>query len=124
MAYSFSHGQTIQSPAFSEPFTTTVTGSQLQSVNETVADSSTFDLTCAIDVSAIKGISLVATQACTFTCNSGANTVVLLANVPYVWTTSSYNTCKLTVDATAIHVANASGSSLTFDMQIVSDATP
>ena len=124
MAYTITHAETIQSSAWAGAASVTVSGSQLQSVSETVADSSTFDLTIAIDVSAIKGIVLLATQNATFTCNSGANTVNLVANVPYVWTTSSYNTNKLTVDATAIHVANASGSSLTFDMQIVTDATP
>jgi hypothetical protein len=124
MAYALSQNQVLSSSAWGASYGVSVTGSQLQSVSETVADSATFDLTMAIDVSAIVGIIIVASRAATFTCNSGANTVNLVAGVPYVWTTSSYNTNKLTVDATAIHVANASGGSLTFDMQIVSDATP
>jgi hypothetical protein len=104
------------------------TGSSKVSLDETVASGSTdLLINVAIDVSAVKSFILLSDQAVTIETNNGAapdNTIVLVANVAYVWTTDSYDTFKLTVDVTKIYVTNASGSTATIKLEALVDATP
>lgn len=122
--YTLNHKQSGITQSSSTASDVTVSGSQLIAIAETIADSATFDRTIIIDVSAIKGVYLISSQDVAFHCNTSDNEIDLVAGIPYIWTTSSYDANQLTVDATAIHVTNASGEDADFEMQIVLDATP
>lgn len=50
------------------------------------------------------------------------DTITLLANVPYIWHTDWYDTCLITADITALYVDQASGSTATLQIEILSDA--
>ena len=82
----------------------------------------------AIDVSQVVAFWLKSSVAMTFETNSGSaadNTITLVANKPYLWRTSQYDTFKLTVDVTKIYLTNASGGSGTFELlALYGDATP
>lgn len=86
--------------------------SALAGINEAIASDAADVLyvwTC--DVSQVKTIVLLATQDMTLKTNSStvpADTLVLKANSPYVWSTDSLNTLLLTVDVTALYVTNNS----------------
>ena len=96
--------------------------------DESVADSSTdYQITAAIDVSAVKSFYLVSDQAVTVETNSGsspADTLTLVANVPYIWHVNSYDTFKFGTDITAFFITNASGSAAVMKMRCVLDSTP
>lgn len=98
-------------------------------VDTTIADSVTDQLeTISIDVSLIQSIYIHSTQAITLETNAidatGGNTLLLLANDPYVWYTGSLFTNLLTEDITKIYLTNASGSTATFNLRCVYDSTP
>ncbi len=97
-------------------------------IDDTVADSETdFQINAAIDVSAAKVIYLHSTQNVTVETNNGGspdNTINLVANIPYLWTHDGYAVNLLTVDVTAFYITNASGSSATFTVKVLQDATP
>lgn len=79
-----------------------------------------------LDVSEIDGIYIVSDQTVTFETNNGAapaETISLVADVPYLWTTSSYFTNLLATDITAIYITNASGSTATINIEVVFDST-
>lgn len=97
------------------------------SIEETVADSSTDMLVAlTVDVTQVKAIYIVASVAMTFETNDGTtptNTIALLAGVPYVWTTDSYDSLLLTGDVTALYMTNASGGAGTINIEIIEDPT-
>jgi hypothetical protein len=111
------------------PSTNTYTGSGRISINETVADSVTDGLIVVptIDVSAVKSFILLSDQDVLIETNSGSaadDSISLLAGVPYVWNTDSYDAFLLTVDVTALYVTNASGAAALIRMEALVDATP
>jgi hypothetical protein len=55
--------------------------------------------------------------------SSGApdDTIALVANVPYVWTTDSYDAIQITADITALYMTNASGSAATLRIESLVD---
>ena len=93
----------------------------------TVPDSTTdLEVAVEIDVSEIKSIYLHSTQNITLETNSGGapvDTINLIANVPYSFTTDSYFTNLLATDVTAFFLTNSSGSSATFIMELIIDST-
>lgn len=95
---------------------------------ETVADAQTDQQSVlSLDVSAVKSFYIVSSQAVTLETNSGsspANTIALLADIPYIWTTDSYDTFLLTTDVTSFFFTNASGSTATIYMEAIIDSTP
>lgn len=97
-------------------------------VQETVANGQTDkQIIVGIDVSAVKSIVIKSTQNVTLETNSGgvpANTLNLLANVPYIWNTDSYDTFKLTTDVTSVFITNASGADADIDIDCILDTTP
>lgn len=103
-------------------------GSGQISIDETIADSTTDGLVAmSLDVSQIKSIYIVATVAMLLETNSGsapAETISLVADVPYVWTTDSYDTNLLATDITALFLTNVSGGAGNFTLECVYDATP
>lgn len=98
------------------------------SLDETIADSETDkQVTVAIDVSAVKAFYIVSDQDITLETNDGTtpdDTLSLVADVPYVWTTDSYDTFKLSADVTAFFFTNSSGSAANVKMECVLDPTP
>ena len=97
-------------------------------VTESVPDSETDQqVNIAIDVSEIQSIYIKSSAALTLETNSASvpdDTIVLVANVPYIWYTGSYFTNLLTVDVTALFLTNASGGAATFELRCVYDSTP
>jgi len=97
-------------------------------VGESIASPETdYEINWDCDVSALKSLYIVSTQDVTFETNDGAapnNTIALRADEPYIWHTTSYDSCLLTVDVTKIFITNASGSTATLDIRSIQDATP
>ena len=104
------------------------TGAAQTSISETVADSETnCEIAFTMDVSEIAAIYIVSSQDVTLETNSGseaAETISLVADVPYVWHADSYYTNLLATDITALFVTNASGEEATFQLEVVYDPTP
>jgi hypothetical protein len=104
------------------------TGSAHVGIRETVANGQTDkQINVAIDVSAVKSIIIKSTQDVTLETNSGSaadDTINLLANVPYIWNTDSYDAFLLGTDVTALFITNASGASADISVDAVLDATP
>ena len=103
-------------------------GSGQVEISESVADSETdYDIAVAIDVSAVQSFYIVSDQAVTVETNDGSSpddTIALVAGVPYVWNTDSYDSFLLTADVTVIYVTNASGATANIEIRCVQDATP
>jgi len=97
-------------------------------VDETIADGQTNkQLTCTLDVSAVKSFYMVSDQDVLFETNSGgspADTIALLAGVPYVWNEDSYDAFLLGTDVTAIFITNASGATATLQIRASYDPSP
>ena len=96
---------------------------------ETVADGQTDQvIQISIDVSAVKAFILISDQAVTIETNAvdatGGNTIVLVANKPYIFVVNDYVAFLLTLDVTVFYVTNASGSTATISCQGIYDATP
>ena len=80
-----------------------------------------------LDVSQIKALYMVSTQALTVETNSASvpdDTIVLVANTALVWWAGSYYTNLLATDVTAMFLTNASGSAAQFTLEVIHDATP
>ena len=106
---------------------TTHTGTMVSMPAETCPTGSATQLIFPIDVSAVKAFSVLSTQNVTLKTNSSGspdNTIALIANKPYTWTASMYDTFKLTTDVTSIYIANTSGSSADVTIMMIIDSTP
>lgn len=103
------------------------TGTGRVSIEDTVADSvNDKEIACAIDFSQIICLFILSTQDLTLETNNGAapdDTINLKANQPYIWHTNSYDTNLITQDVTKLFLTNASGSSATFNLQCLYDAS-
>lgn len=97
------------------------------SLNETVADDQTnFQLSFALDVSAVKSFILQSDVDCLVETNDGStpdDTISLKAGVPYVWNTDSYNAFLFTEDITALFVTTADGAA-NIQCEALIDVTP
>lgn len=94
----------------------------------TVASAATDDeVNLEMDISQLKGIYIVSDKAVTIETNSGSSptdTIVLVADVPYIWHTDSYHAKLFTADITAnIFITNASGATATVDIEMIHDST-
>lgn len=102
-------------------------GSGHAGISETVPVGTDADYVIAIDVSALKSIVIWSDRVITLETNDGSSaddTIVLKANVPYIWNTDSYDSCLLTTDVTVIYVTNASGGEAQLLIETIQDATP
>lgn len=102
-------------------------GHQVSLDEDFAADASDLELTIAIDVSEIKAIFMVSDQDVQVETNDGAapdDTIDLVANVPYIWTTDSYDSCLLTVDITALFLTQLAATAGTLKLECVVDPTP
>jgi hypothetical protein len=91
------------------------------------APSTNLEADVNIDVSAVKSIELFCDRDITVKTNSSGSpidTINLKANVPYIWTTDSYDTLKLTADVTKFFLTLASGVAATFKLRVITDPTP
>ncbi len=81
-----------------------------------------------IDVSQLVAVWLSSTAAVTLETNSGSaadDTIVLAADIPYLWYTGAHDSNQITTDITStIYATNASGSAATVTMIFVQDGTP
>ncbi len=96
---------------------------------ETVATASTDTLiNISFPYASVKSFFLMSTAAITVETNAtdhaGGDTITLVANVPYIWTTDSYNTFKITANVTKFYITNASGATATIYCSVVHDSTP
>lgn len=101
-------------------------GSGLVTLSETIAAlAADVQHALVIDVSAIKALRILATGAMTIETNSTSSpgqTIVLVADRPYVWNNGDLSACPLTVDVTTIYVSSTPGGQL--DIECLYDATP
>ncbi len=92
-----------------------------------VADSVTDGLhAMVLDVTQVKSIIITSDQAVTLEFNNsttGVPTIVLVANMPYVWTTNSYDSLILGTDVTALYITNASGATAKVKIRALIDPT-
>ncbi len=82
-----------------------------------------------LDVSLCKSFFLVSDQDVTFDTNVDApnpgvdgDTISLLANIPYQWHVTAYDSFLLTVDVTDVRITNASGETATIYCVALFDA--
>ena len=56
--------------------------------------------------------------------SSPADTIALLANVPYVWHSTYYSRLILGTDVTSVYIVNTSGTAATVKIKVGQDSTP
>jgi len=107
---------------------TTYSASLLVELDESIPDATTDqEILATIDVTAVKAFFLTSDQAITIETNSATvpdDTIVLVANKPYVWFTGAYDAFLLGTDVTTLYVTNASGAAAALQMWALVDATP
>lgn len=107
---------------------TVYTDEAATSIDKAVADAATnFLIALVQDVSETSVVYIVSDQVVTLEFNNsttGEPTIVLVADVPYVWHTNSYLADLLTTDITKLYVTNASGSTANIKIRFLYDATP
>lgn len=109
---------------------TAYSSSSALDIEEDIPDAGTeTEIVAAIDVSEAKAIYIHSTEDVELSTNAseaGApdNTILLLADIPYLWTYDGYAVNLLTVDVTSIFFDNNSGSTATITIKVLQDATP
>jgi len=127
---SFTHTQVIQYQTAGRTLVKSysLTGGSQTSVSESIPDSSTDELVnFTLDVSTCTSFYMASDQDMTIETNSGGSpidTIVLVADVPYIWNTDSYDSFLLGTDVTALYATNASGSAATLEVEALFDPTP
>lgn len=105
----------------------TISSGTKVTIDETIPASTTNQLVAfTLDVSQCKAFSMISTVNMTVKTNSSgspADTVVLAANIPYVWTNDDYTTFKLGTDVTALYITNATTGAGTFTLISLADPT-
>lgn len=103
------------------------TGGAKQSINETIADSSTdAEVAFTLDVSQCKSFFMVSDRTVTVETNDGStppDTIVLTAGEPYYWCDGMQSAFKLATDVTALFVTNSSGGDATLVIEALYDPT-
>ena len=113
-------------------FSKTYSGGAALSLDETIGIAAdAFQIAFDLDVSEIQAIYINCTQAVTIYTNADTpgmdETIVLVANVPYMWTTDdeTYGIVNvLATDLTDLYVDNDSGVEATLSVECVYDPTP
>lgn len=103
-------------------------GDSQTSINVAVPDSTSDQLVVfSLDVSQIKSIYIKSDVDMTLETNDGttpADTLVLVANEPYIWWSGSLFTNLLATDVTALYLTTGSVGAGTFELEVVFDSTP
>lgn len=104
------------------------TGGQEINISESVPDSSTdLQITCNVDVSALKSLYIVSDKDMTLETNSGStptDTLSLKAGVPIVWESNMGTTNPLTADVTALFATTGAVGAAILDFKALQDPTP
>ena len=102
------------------------TGGFIQ-IDESIADATTDgEVALVLDVSQVKSFVMTCDTALTVKTNVAAtpvDTINLVADVPYIYHTSSYPAFLLTADVTKLFVTNASGGAARFQLSTTYDVT-
>ncbi len=125
--YLFTEGFQFGSISQTQGISKTADGETSLGPIEVANGATVFEVFCAIDVSALKGLRIVADQALTLKTNSSGapdDTIVLVADQPLDWYDGSYYTKPLTVDVVKFFVANASGEDADLYIFVLQDPTP
>jgi len=109
----------------------TYSGTLEKSISEDVATAETdLNILFTLDVSAVTFCYIHSTEDVTIETNAvdatGGDTLTMVAGVPYIWHTDSYDSFLLTTDilVAGVFVTNASGSTATVSFEFITDATP
>ena len=98
------------------------------SLSESIPEDSTdLEVGLMMPVTALKSIYIKSDQDVTIEINSGSDpddTIVLVADVPYIWHENSYHACLLTTDIAALFVTNAGEIAATLEIEALYDPTP
>jgi len=119
--------QVLNAPGISISGGKTYSASLSESLADVAAGNGTTQMTMTIDVSAVKAFAIFSDVDITLKTNSSgspANTLALKAGIPYIWTTDSYDTFKLTTDVTSLFFVNAGSVDANIKVTVVADATP
>lgn len=106
----FQYTQTVVGPSVSISAGNTYSDSLSESFNGTAAANATTQVDLTAKVANVKGFAIFSDVDIALKTNSSgspANTINIKAGIPYVWTTDSYDTFKLTTDVTTIFLVNA-----------------
>lgn len=101
-------------------------GSRVQ-IDESISVGTDTLVALNVDVSQVRACYIHSDKAITLETNAvdatGGNTLVLVADLPYVWYTNKYDSFKFTADITALYVTNAAGASARLRMEFLIDPT-
>lgn len=126
MAYTHNITLGWSDAGLSQAKTKSYVGDNAPRLDVSIPDSST-DLLTPWSLERGNGIVMVfilSDQAMTLKTNSSGapdDTIVLVANVPYIWTTDSYDSVQITADVTALYMTNASGSAASLRIESLVD---
>jgi len=111
MSFTCSLQQTAYANAMSITGSQSFTGENQITLAPVIPDGATNQLILvAIDVSLLKFLAIKSDKNITIKTNSSgspADTLNILANVPYIWGDGGYETCKLTTDVASMYITNA-----------------
>lgn len=117
----------VETPNYTQDVSLNYTAGTGITLSETVVQNTTTVLLFGLDVSACKGFMMSCDRACTVNTNNGGSpvdTITLVANKPYVWTTDDYNAFLLGTDVVSLHVVLAAGDNATLRIEAIVDPTP
>ncbi len=93
---------------------------------EITADATDQEVAYTLDFSQLKALFILADGNMTLETNSGAapaDTITLVAGVPYIWNTDSYDSCLITQDVTALFMTETSSATNRLRIESIYDPT-
>lgn len=81
-------------------------------------------LVCSIDVSAMRSLFMLSSEAIAVTFVGPGTTITLEAGIPFVWVTGSGLAAPLGSDVTGVTITNNTSFDANFQMEILTDPTP
>ena len=95
-------------------------------IDESIATGlSNVEVVCALDIGEVASLFILSDQDLLFEGNDNVGTqysISLIANIPYIWVTDSYDTNLVGVDVTSFFLTNASGSTANFQLRVLYDS--
>jgi len=106
----------------------TYSGGQKIAVTESIPQNSTdLQLIVTLDVTAVKAIYILSDVAMLLEPNSGSapdDPITLVAGVPYIWNTDSYDALFFGADWTSIYITTGAVGAGTLKIRAITDVTP
>ena len=129
MAFTHSVERRVTYRDLSYTWTDTASAGEEHNISESIpADSTDLELTWEADVSAMKGLCIVADGVVTIETNNGTtpdDTIVTVANEPIVWAEGDKLANPIGTDVTTnIFCTTGSGSAVQLEIRMVQDPTP